>query len=74
MRGLLLLKGKTLSEWAREHEYPIHLVVMAMNRFVGRDKRPRRGLTRKIIEALEQETGMRLCGKEGEGADGTPEG
>ena len=62
LRGLLLLKGLTLSAWARENGYTANLVTGLVSRFAGKEKRPKSGVSLKVIEALERDTGMRICG------------
>ena len=63
LRGILLLKGLSLSEWARSHGYQVSLVTGLVSRFAGTGKRPGRGVSLEIIEALEQDTGIKICGK-----------
>ena len=62
LRGLLLLKGMTLSGWARAHGYPVNMVTGMVSRFAGKEARPGRGISLEIIEALEEDTGIKICG------------
>ena len=61
VRAKLLLKGFSLSAWERAKGY--NGVRMTIYRFAGKDKRPRGKQARAIIEALESETGIKICGK-----------
>ena len=62
VRGVLLKKGETIADWARKHRYNPTSVSRYLLRWSGKDKRPRGQQTREIIEALELETGVRICG------------
>ena len=62
LRARLLEKGISLSDWERSKGYPDGVVRMVVSRFAGKDKRPNRGQSLCIIEALELETGVKICG------------
>ena len=62
LRAKLLEKGSSLSSWERSKGYPDGVVRMVVSRFAGKDKRPNRGQSLCIIEALELETGVKICG------------
>ena len=62
IRGLLLLKGMTVSGWARKNCYRENLVTGLISRFAGKSNRPHKGLSLEIIEKLEAETGIKICG------------
>lgn len=64
LRARLLEKGFSLSTWEREKGY--NGVRTMIYRFAGKDKRPWGKQARAIIEALESETGIKICGKKGE--------
>ena len=62
MKAFLLKKEKTIAGWAKKHGYnPVH-VVRYLGRWSGRANRPRGAQTRAIIEALEKDTGIKICG------------
>lgn len=61
-RAALLAQGHSLSSWARSHGYAPGVVTKIFSRFAGSPKRPKRGRSLAIIEALERETAMTLCG------------
>jgi hypothetical protein len=62
LRGILLLKGLTLYGWANENGYSRHVVTALVSRYVGKNKRPMRGMSLEVIEKLERDTGIKLCG------------
>jgi len=62
VRSILLKKGETVADWARKHGYNPTCAARYLLRWGGKDKRPRGTQTREIIEALEAETGIRICG------------
>ena len=62
LRAKLLEKGFSLTSWERAQGFSNGIVRVAVSRFAGKDKRPRGQQTRKIIEALEAETGIKICG------------
>ena len=62
VRAVLLKKGETIAGWARKHGYnPVH-AARYLVRWSGREGRPRGPQTRTIIEALEKDTGIKICG------------
>ncbi len=62
LRANLLQQGKTISSWARERGLAVSFVTKIISRFAGTEKRPSRGQSLEIIEALEAETGIKICG------------
>lgn len=62
VRGVLLKKGETVADWARRKGYDPTCASRYLLRWGGRNKRPRGRQTREIIEALESETGIKICG------------
>ena len=62
IRARLLDKGISLSSWERTKGYTDGFVRKVVSRFAGIDKRPQKGKTLAIIEALELETGVKICG------------
>ena len=62
MRARLMEKGLTVEGWAREQGYGEGVAAKIVVRFVGKNKRPKGPVATKIIEGLETETGLRLCG------------
>jgi len=62
VRAFLLKKGETIAGWARKHGYnPVH-AARYLGRWSGKANRPRGAQTRNIIEALEKDTGIKICG------------
>lgn len=62
VRSALLKNGETVADWARKHGYaPMH-VNRYLTRWSGKNKRPFGIQTKEIIETLEQETGIKICG------------
>ncbi len=62
LRARLIERGMSIDSWAREHGYLQGVVPKIISRYVGRDKRPNRGQSLEIIKALEDETGIKICG------------
>ena len=62
LRAKLLEKGLSLTAWEREKGYGNGVVRVVVSRFAGKDARPNGGQSLEIIEALEAETGIRICG------------
>ena len=63
VRGLLIMQGKSLRSWAKENGYPYGNVGKIVERFAGNGRRPRIGSrSLEVIEALERDTGIRICG------------
>ncbi len=62
IRAHLLLNGMTISEWARKNNYRENLVTGLISRFAGKEGRPQKGLSLEVIEKLEAETGIKICG------------
>lgn len=62
VRAVLLKEGKSIAGWAREYGFnPVHAARYLL-RWSDREKRPRGHQTRTIIEALEKDTGIKICG------------
>ena len=62
VRAFLLKEGETIAGWARKHGYnPVH-AARYLGRWSGKANRPRGAQTRTIIEALEKDTGIKICG------------
>ena len=62
IRARLIEKGMSLDSWARAHGYLEGVVPSTVSRYCGKDKRPIGKQAREIIEALEAETGVKICG------------
>jgi len=62
VRASLMAKGFSLAGWARLQGYDPVSVPKYLRRWAGRQKRPIGVQTRAIIEALEQDTGIKICG------------
>ena len=63
VRNALERRGWTLTQWARENGFNENSVYVFLKRWSGRNRRPRSGfLTQKVIEALERDTEVRICG------------
>lgn len=62
IRAKLLEKGITLTDWARNKGYSQRTVYQTLWRFADTDKRPSSGISLAIIEKLESETGIKICG------------
>lgn len=59
---LLEKKGLSIDEWEKTHGYAKGVVHKIISRFIGQPKRPCGEISLSIIEALEQETGVKICG------------
>ena len=63
IRARLIEQGTNLDAWAREHGYKERTVSKVISRFIGNDGKPPEGsISREIIDALEADTGVRICG------------
>ncbi len=62
LRAKLLEKGLSLTAWGRRKGYGDGVVRVVVSRFAGKNTRPGRGQSLEIIEALEAETGIKICG------------
>lgn len=62
IRARLLDKGISLSSWGQTKGYSSGFVRKVVSRFAGKNVRPQMGISLAIIESLEQETGVRICG------------
>ena len=62
VRGVLLKNGETIADWARKKGYNPTNVARYLARWSGKNKRPRGQQTLEIIEELESETGVKICG------------
>ena len=62
IRSKLLERGLSLTEWARIEAYNPKTVSQTLWRYAGKDKGPERGIALSIIERLEAETGIKICG------------
>ena len=76
VRGVLLKNGETIADWARKKGYNPTNVARYLARWSGKNKRPRGQQTLEIIEELESETGVKICGQNklegGKHHDGKP--
>lgn len=64
VRGELLCKGKTLKDWAEEHGFKPDTVRKVLERHSGRKfKSASGGLTKAILLALSETTGVQLAGE-----------
>lgn len=63
IRAVLLEQGVTLTDWAIGKDFQPRTVFQTLWRFAGADKRPRRGIALSIVEQLESETGVKICGQ-----------
>jgi hypothetical protein len=52
----------SIDGWARTHGYLNGVVPKIISRYIGKGKRPNGGKSLEIIEALEAETGIKICG------------
>lgn len=62
VRGALMKKGETIADWARRSGFNPIFASRYLLRWGGKKGRPRGEKTRAVIEALEAETGIRICG------------
>ena len=60
--GTFHLRGLTLAAWAEANGFGYSAVMQVLHRFAGSEKRPQGALGRAIIEGLEAETGLVICG------------
>jgi len=61
VKAALYKKGTTLKGWCIEHEFNYRTTLNAVNRHTsGNARQPWGPLTRKILSALEKETGFQL--------------
>jgi len=49
---------KSLSEWARQNNYPVDTVITTVTRWGDRSDIPLGGFSREIIKKLREQTGM----------------
>jgi len=57
-----MAKGFSLAGWAKLQAHDPISVPKYLRRWAGRQKRPIGVQTRTIIEALEKDTGIKICG------------
>lgn len=62
IRARLLERDFTISNWEKTHGYAKGVVPKIISRFAGQEKRPGKGVSLSIIEQLEAETGVIICG------------
>jgi hypothetical protein len=62
LRATLLGRGETLAGWGRRNGFNLKTVYQNLWRFAGKEARPGKGISLEIIEALERDTGMKICG------------
>jgi hypothetical protein len=62
IRSRLIADGTNLNKWARDHGFIHGSVSSVISRYAGGEKRPNSPLEKKIIEDLEEATGVRVCG------------
>lgn len=62
IRARLLEKNMTIASWGENNGYAEGVVAKIISRFAGQDKRPNKGVSLKIIEQMESETGINICG------------
>lgn len=62
VRARLLEKNQTITTWEEVHGYAKGVVPKIISRFAGQEKRPGKGVSLSIIEQLEAETGVKICG------------
>jgi hypothetical protein len=62
MRARLLEKGLTVETWARALGFSEGVASKVVSRYIGKEKRPIGPTATRVIEGLERESGMRLCG------------
>lgn len=62
LRARLIERGTSIDGWAREHGYLEGVVPKIISRYIGTNKRPSGAQSLAIIEALEAETGIKICG------------
>jgi hypothetical protein len=63
LRARLIERGSNIDDWARSHGYKEGTARRIIVRFAGKDKRPQAdSLSRQIIDAIEAETGVQVCG------------
>lgn len=62
IRARLLEKNMTVTSWEKSNGYAEGVVAKIISRFAGQEKRPNRGISKLIIEELESETGIHICG------------
>jgi hypothetical protein len=51
----------TINEWARRRGFVFGTVPKIVSRYSGKEKPPVGTKAREVIEALEKETGVRIC-------------
>lgn len=62
IRASLLWKGMTLTEWATMNGFKPRTLSQVLWRYGGKNDRPQTGQALAMIEALEAETGIKICG------------
>lgn len=55
LRGILLCKGLTLTDFAQKHGFRTNTVVQVVKRYWGRPYRPRGVLSLQVLDALKEE-------------------
>lgn len=64
IRAALLGRGMTLADWARNKKLKATTVTQILARYAGKNTRPKRGITKKVIDMLESELLIKVCGKD----------
>lgn len=63
IRARLIERGTNLDAWARSRGFKERSVSTIITRYIGSDSKPPEGsISREIIDALEADTGVRICG------------
>ena len=62
MKMLMREKGLTIEGWARSQGINEGIASKVVSRYVGKERRPSGVTGIRIIEGLEAETGVKLCG------------
>ena len=62
IRGKLIEKGSNVKAWAKEKGFSPEATKVVLYRYCGRNYRPSGPKSKEIIEAIEAETGVRVCG------------
>ena len=64
IRASLLGRGMTLTGWARNKGLKPTTVTQILARYAGKNTRPKKGITKKVIDMLELELHIKVCGKD----------
>lgn len=62
IRSQLLGFGFTLADWSRRKGFKPATVQQTLWRYAGKSDGPKRGIALSIINQLEFETGIKICG------------